>query len=33
MEQLIAQLKREIIEVLNLEEITPDDIDNDAHRG
>ena len=30
MEQLIAQLKREIIEVLNLEEITPDDIDNDA---
>lgn len=30
MEELIAQLKSEIIVVLNLEEITPDDIDNDA---
>jgi len=30
MEELISQLKKEIIEVLNLEEITPDDIDNDA---
>ena len=30
MEQLILQLKKEIIEVLNLEEVTPEDIDNDA---
>ena len=30
MEQLILQLKNEIIEVLNLEEVTPEDIDNDA---
>lgn len=30
MEQLINQLKNEIIEVLNLEEVTPTDIDNDA---
>ena len=30
MEQLINQLKNEIIEVLNLEEVTPADIDNDA---
>jgi acyl carrier protein len=30
MEQLILELKQQIIEVLNLEGITPDDIDNDA---
>ena len=30
MEQLILQLKKEIIEVLNLGEVTPEDIDNDA---
>ncbi len=30
MEELILQLKEQIIETLNLEEITPDDIDNDA---
>ncbi len=30
MEQLINQLKNEIIEVLNLEEVTPADIDNNA---
>jgi acyl carrier protein len=30
MDQLVEQLKKEIIEVLNLEEITPADIDNDA---
>ncbi len=30
MDQLINQLKEEIIEVLNLEELTPNDIDNDA---
>ena len=30
MEQLILQLQKEIIEVLNLEEVTPEDIDNDA---
>ena len=30
MERLILQLKKEIIEVLNLEEVTPEDIDNDA---
>jgi len=29
MEQLIAKLKAEIIEVLNLTEMTPDDIDAD----
>ena len=30
MEDLILQLKKEIIEVLNLEEVMPEDIDNDA---
>jgi len=30
MEQLIAQLKHEIIEVLNLTELTPDSIDENA---
>lgn len=30
MEELILQLKEQIIEALNLEEITPEDIDNDA---
>jgi len=30
MEQLIGKLKSEIIEALNLEEITPQDIDADA---
>ncbi|MBO4777104.1 MAG: acyl carrier protein [Bacteroidales bacterium] len=30
MEELILELKKEIIEVLNLEGMTPDDIDNDA---
>ena len=30
MEELILQLKKEIIEVLNLEEVKPEDIDNDA---
>lgn len=30
MEQLITTLKEQIIEALNLEEITPADIDNDA---
>lgn len=30
MEELILQLKEQIIEALNLEEITPDDIDNEA---
>jgi acyl carrier protein len=30
MEQLIAKLKREIIEVLNLSELSPDDIDENA---
>jgi len=30
MEQLIAQLKNEIIEVLNLTELTPDSIDENA---
>jgi acyl carrier protein len=30
MEDLILELKQEIIKALNLEEITPDDIDNDA---
>jgi acyl carrier protein len=30
MDEMILKLKQEIIEVLNLEEITPDDIDNDA---
>ncbi|MBP1645555.1 MAG: acyl carrier protein [Bacteroidetes bacterium] len=30
MEDLILELKKEIIEVLNLEEITPEDIENDA---
>lgn len=34
MEELILELKREIIEVLNLEEMTPEDIDeNDALFG
>lgn len=30
MEELIYQLKEQIIDTLNLEEITPEDIDNDA---
>lgn len=30
MEEMILKLKQEIIEVLNLEDITPNDIDNDA---
>lgn len=30
MEELTLQLKEQIIEALNLEEITPEDIDNDA---
>lgn len=30
MEQLKTQLKQQIIEALNLEDITPDDIDNSA---
>lgn len=30
MEELILTLKQEIIEVLNLEEVKPEDIDNDA---
>ena len=30
MEDLILKLKNEIIEVLNLEEFKPEDIDNDA---
>ena len=30
MEELIIKLKQEIIEVLNLEDIKPEDIDNDA---
>jgi acyl carrier protein len=30
MEELIKQLKEQIIEALNLEEMTPDDIDNEA---
>ena len=30
MEELIQQVKQQIIEVLNLEEVTPADIDNDA---
>ena len=30
MEELILKLKKEIIDVLNLEDVTPDDIDNDA---
>lgn len=30
MEELILQLKKEIIEVLNLEEVKPEDIDNEA---
>ena len=30
MEELILKLKQQIIEALNLEEITPDDIDTDA---
>jgi len=30
MDELIVKLKNDIIEVLNLEEITPNDIDNDA---
>lgn len=30
MEELILQLKTQIIEALNLEEIQPEDIDNDA---
>ena len=30
MEELILKLKNEIIEVLNLEDMTPEDIDNEA---
>jgi acyl carrier protein len=30
MEELIIDLKKQIIDVLNLEEVTPEDIDNDA---
>ena len=30
MEELILELKEEIIDALNLEEVTPADIDNDA---
>ncbi len=30
MEELIQQLKEQIIDVLNLEDLTPADIDNDA---
>ena len=30
MEELIVELKQHIIEALNLEEMTPDDIDTDA---
>lgn len=30
MEELMLQLKKEIIEVLNLEDLTPDDIADDA---
>lgn len=30
MEELIKQLKEQIIEVLNLEDVTPEDIENDA---
>lgn len=30
MEELIQELKGKIIEVLNLEDVTPEDIDNDA---
>ena len=30
MDELILKLKQQIIEVLNLEEMTPDDIDDDA---
>ncbi|MDR3118551.1 MAG: phosphopantetheine-binding protein [Mediterranea sp.] len=30
MDDLVLKLKQEIIEVLNLEDVTPEDIDNDA---
>jgi acyl carrier protein len=30
MEELIIELKKQIIDVLNLEEVKPEDIDNDA---
>jgi acyl carrier protein len=30
MEELILELKKQLIEVLNLEDMQPDDIDNDA---
>jgi acyl carrier protein len=30
MEELIVELKKQIIEVLNLEDVKPEDIDNDA---
>lgn len=30
MEELVLELKKEIIEALNLEDITPEDIDTDA---
>ena len=30
MEELVLELKKQIIEVLNLEDVQPEDIDNDA---
>ena len=30
MEELVLELKKQIIEVLNLEEMTPEDIDTDS---
>ena len=30
MEELMLELKKEIIEVLNLEDMTPDDLEDDA---
>ena len=30
MEELVLELKKQIIEVLNLEDVQPDDIENDA---
>ena len=30
MEELIIELKKQIIEVLNLEDVQPEDIENDA---
>ena len=31
MEELVLELKKEIIEALNLEDVTPEEIDDDAH--